>query len=105
MRVFLLVFLVFTASVRLPAVEQAQDMRSLCSSAGDYTFMWWAYGLRDPRKVVDIQTSRYALQFGVPAMKLTHTWRPRRTPQPKAPRCSREATLSLASQTHLCSAP
>ena len=29
----------------------------------DYTFMWWAYGLRDPSKVFHIQTSRYGLSF------------------------------------------
>lgn len=29
----------------------------------DYTFMWWAYGLRDPSRVFHIQTSHYGLAF------------------------------------------
>jgi len=29
----------------------------------DYTFMWWAYGLRDPSNVFHIQTSHYGLSF------------------------------------------
>jgi hypothetical protein len=30
---------------------------------GDYTYMWWAYGLRDPSTVFHIQTSHYGLSF------------------------------------------
>ncbi len=29
----------------------------------DYTYMWWAHGLRDDRKIFNIQTSNYALSF------------------------------------------
>ena len=32
-------------------------------NSGDYAFMWWAYGLRDPSRVFHIQTSQYGLSF------------------------------------------
>lgn len=32
-------------------------------TAGEYTYMWWAEGFRDPTLVFNIQTSRYGLSF------------------------------------------
>lgn len=36
---------------------------SVWQNNSDYTFMWWADGLRDPAKVFHIQTSHYGLSF------------------------------------------
>jgi hypothetical protein len=36
---------------------------ALWQNNGDYTFMWWSYGLRDPSRVFHIQTSHYGLSF------------------------------------------
>lgn len=41
----------------------APDEYSLWSNVKDYTYMWWADGLRDGSKVFNIQTSRYGLSF------------------------------------------
>lgn len=39
------------------------NAESVWQNNSDYTFMWWAYGLRDPSKVFHIQTSHYGLSF------------------------------------------
>lgn len=36
---------------------------SIWSNVKDYTYMWWADGLRDSSKVFNIQTSRYGFSF------------------------------------------
>jgi len=46
--------------------------RSVLANASDYSFMWWANGLRDPQKVFNIQTSRFALSFDYGRFDLTH---------------------------------
>ena len=40
------------------------------SNVADYAYGWWAYGLRDPREVFHIQTSRYGLAFDYANFKL-----------------------------------
>jgi len=46
------------------------------SHAGDYTFMWWAYGWRgrspEDTRVFCVQTSRYGLAFDVDEGTITH---------------------------------
>ena len=39
------------------------EAESVWKNNRDYTFMWWAYGLRDPSRVFHIQTSHYDLSF------------------------------------------
>ena len=39
------------------------EAEAVWQSNRDYTFMWWAYGLRDPSRVFHIQTSNYGLSF------------------------------------------
>ena len=64
----------------LPSVVFAQDeralrlanARALMSNASDYTYMWWTHGLRDERKTFSTQTNRFATQFDVPRLQLTH---------------------------------
>lgn len=38
----------------------------------DYSYMWFNYGVRDPRLVFSIQTNHYALSFDLNNMLLTH---------------------------------
>jgi len=66
-----------------PAADSPPDARALSGHVKDYTFMWWTHGLRDERKVFSIQTSRYTLQFDVPAFQLTHLT-PLKTALPEA---------------------
>lgn len=54
---------------RAPRLANA---RALLSHASDYTYMWWTHGLRDERKTFSIQTNRFAIQFDVPRLQLTH---------------------------------
>ena len=39
------------------------NAESVWRNTSEYTFMWWAHGLRDPSKVFHIQTSHYGLSF------------------------------------------
>ena len=51
----------------------AGDIRqSVLANASDYSYMWWANGLRDDAKIFNIQTSRYAMSFDYGRMQLTH---------------------------------
>jgi len=59
----------FAQDNRAPQLANAKD---LLSSASDYTYMWWTHGLRDERKTFSIQTNRFAIQFDVPKLQLTH---------------------------------
>ena len=45
---------------------------SLLGNADDYTYMWWTRGVRDERRTFSIQTSRFAIQFDVPELQITH---------------------------------
>ncbi len=64
-----------TPETRAQPAPSAPIIRDLAEHAGDYTFMWWTHGLRDPGKNFSIQTSQYALQFDVPSFTLTHLLR------------------------------
>lgn len=81
LRLFMALFGVLcVAQALLPWVVFAQDDRArhlanakdLLSNADDYTYMWWTHGLRDERKTFSIQTNRFAIQFDVPKLQLTH---------------------------------
>ena len=50
----------------------AQVPGQVFSSAGDYAQMWWTHGLRDPRGMFSIQTSRYVAAFDSVKLQLTH---------------------------------
>jgi len=51
---------------------QLANARALLRNTSDYTYMWWTHGLRDERKTFSIQTNRFAIQFDVPKLQLTH---------------------------------
>ena len=38
-------------------------IQPLWQHTADYTYLWWANGLRDPKAVFNLQTSRYGLSF------------------------------------------
>jgi hypothetical protein len=40
--------------------------------AEDYSFMWWAYGLRDERRVRCYQTGRYGLAIDTESVQILH---------------------------------
>lgn len=46
------------------------DLTSWWVNVADYTYMWWAKGLRDESKVFNIQTSRYGLSFDADDLRL-----------------------------------
>lgn len=52
--------------------EPRDEIRAALGGVRDYTSIWWMHGLRDERKVFAIQTSRYAMAFDVPGLRLTH---------------------------------
>ena len=62
------VLIVVMATLSVCAGEYFPE--SAVTNVKDYGYMWWAYGWRDARKVVNFQTSRYALSFNYPAFKL-----------------------------------
>jgi hypothetical protein len=63
--------------------------RSVLANASDYSYMWWANGLRDQTKAFNIQTSRYAMSFDYGKMKLTHV-----TPLANGPAMSKSLVMS-----------
>jgi len=63
----LAIFLAFAA--RLPA---SAGPSMLFDNVGDYSYSWWANGIRDSALLLRFQTSRYALEFDVPAFKLPY---------------------------------
>ena len=44
----------------------------LFDNAGDYSYSWWANGVRDSRLLLRFQTSHYTLEFDVPDLKLSY---------------------------------
>ena len=58
--------------------------RAAFAAAADWTCMWWAYGLRDDRKVFRIRTSRYTLAFDYAKFDLTHLSLPPSAPEEAA---------------------
>ena len=44
---------------------------TMWDNTADYTYQWWAAGLRAPDKVFHIQTSRYGLAFDFHQFRLT----------------------------------
>ena len=72
------ILLAALAAAGLPALGQID--RAVFRGLTDYTCMWWAHGLRDPRKTFCIRTSRFALAFDYAKFDLTHL-----TPLPNAP--------------------
>ena len=53
-----IICLIYLASITVGGSESNSfDKESIWQNNSDYTFMWWAYGLRDPSKVFHIQTS------------------------------------------------
>ena len=82
----LLTAIVAIAAIACPCA--GEDIRtSLLAHASDYTYSWWANGLRDDAKVLNIQTSRLAASFDYGKMKLTHL-----TPLTRAPKMSAALT-------------
>ena len=68
----------------------AGDIReSVLANVSDYSYMWWANGLRDEAKVFNIQTNRYAMSFDYGRMQLTHL-----IPLAKAPTQSKALVTS-----------
>ena len=66
------------------------DIReSVLANVSDYSYMWWANGLRDEAKVFNIQTNRYAMSFDYGRMQLTHL-----IPLAKAPTQSKALVTS-----------
>ena len=63
----LAIFLAFAA--HLPA---SSGPSMLFDNVGDYSYSWWANGIRDSALLLRFQTSRYALEFDVPAFKLPY---------------------------------
>ena len=51
------------AEVEFSGVGISTPLKSIWNNVSDYTYIWWAYGLRDASKVFNIQTSRYGLSF------------------------------------------
>ena len=71
-----IICLIYLASITVTGSEpNSIDKESIWQNNSDYTFMWWAYGLRDPSKVFHIQTSHYGLSFDFDDLKL-HTFGP-----------------------------
>jgi hypothetical protein len=83
---FLVIFVV--GLVACPC--SAEDIRrSVLGNVSDYSYMWWANGLRDEAKVFNIQTSRYAMSFDYGKMRLTHL-----TPLANAPTPAQALVMS-----------
>lgn len=55
----------------LVRAEPMRDIGTVVGAAAEYAYSWWMHGLRDERKVLAIRTSRFALAFDVPKLKLT----------------------------------
>ena len=55
--------------------EPPHETKTLSGGVRDYGYMWWMHGLRDERKVLAIQTSRYAAALDVPRLEMTHLQR------------------------------
>jgi hypothetical protein len=83
-------FLAFVVAGLAACPCAAGDIReSVLANASDYTYMWWANGLRDEAKAFNIQTSRYAMSFDYGRMQLTHLM-----PLAKAPTQSQALVMS-----------
>ncbi|MCE5276564.1 MAG: hypothetical protein ABFD92_17220 [Planctomycetaceae bacterium] len=54
------------------ARENAVFPSSAMPAVRDYTFMWWAHGWRDPRRVLALQSGHWGMAVDVPGAKLTH---------------------------------
>jgi hypothetical protein len=56
--------LICLASIGIAGAEpNGIEAATVWKNNRDYTFIWWAYGLRDPSRVFHIQTSHYGLSF------------------------------------------
>ena len=55
-----------------PVCSDPLERTALFNNVSDYSYSWWADGIRDNPLVLRFQTSRYTLQFDVPALKLVY---------------------------------
>jgi len=74
----------------------------LLGNVGDYTYMWWTHGLRDERRTFCIQTSRFAVQFDVPELQLTHLLSVETPPEMSAALTQRNADIFRKPNASLC---
>ena len=89
MKKYLVAFLAIVVVGLAACPCAAGDIReSVLANASDYSYMWWANGLRDEAKVFNIQTSHYAMSFDYGRMQLTHL-----TPLTDAPEMSRALVM------------
>ena len=58
-----IVLICFVGIVFADSDPNGIEAESVWQNNSDHSFMWWAYGLRDPSKVFNIQTSHFGLSF------------------------------------------
>jgi len=83
-------------------VDFRTSAKSLLGNTRDYTYMWWTHGLRDERRTFSIQTNRFAVQFDVPQLQLTHLLPVENPPAMSAALAQRNADIFGKPNASLC---